>query len=108
MSEVAADARARLVAGTADMLGRRGLNAASVRELAKHAGAPLGSTYHYFPGGKYQLAAALFSNSSYALFAYLVVCNKLRFKNFSVLWRSRGSRCIGHRFQGGCLIQIGF
>lgn len=51
------DARARLVAGTADLLSRRGLNAASVREVAKHSQAPLGSTYHYFPGGKYQLAA---------------------------------------------------
>lgn len=39
------------------MLRRRGLNATSVRELAKHANAPLGSTYHYFPGGKYELAA---------------------------------------------------
>jgi AcrR family transcriptional regulator len=45
------------VAGAADMMSRRGLNATSVRELAKHAQAPLGSTYHYFPGGKYQLAA---------------------------------------------------
>ncbi|MGW6422706.1 TetR/AcrR family transcriptional regulator [Nocardia sp. NPDC055053] len=51
------DARDRLVAGAADMLRRRGLNATSVRELAKHSGAPLGSTYHYFPGGKSQLAA---------------------------------------------------
>ncbi|BDY29057.1 TetR/AcrR family transcriptional regulator [Mycolicibacterium mageritense] len=57
MPEATGDARGRLVAGTADMLRRRGLNAASVREVAKHAGAPLGSTYHYFPGGKYQLAA---------------------------------------------------
>lgn len=46
-----------MVAGAADMLRRRGLNATSVRELAKHSGAPLGSTYHYFPGGKSQLAA---------------------------------------------------
>ncbi|MEV5833853.1 TetR family transcriptional regulator [Nocardia sp. NPDC052112] len=51
------DARDRMVAGAADMLRRRGLNATSVRELAKHSGAPLGSTYHYFPGGKSQLAA---------------------------------------------------
>ncbi|MGH3582223.1 MAG: TetR/AcrR family transcriptional regulator [Mycobacterium sp.] len=51
------DARTRMVAGAADMIGRRGVNAASVRELAKHTGAPLGSTYHYFPGGKAQLAA---------------------------------------------------
>jgi AcrR family transcriptional regulator len=28
-----------------------------VRELAKYSRAPLGSTYHYFPGGKYELAA---------------------------------------------------
>ncbi|MFE7741871.1 TetR/AcrR family transcriptional regulator [Nocardia sp. NPDC057455] len=46
-----------MVAGAADMIRRRGLNATSVRELAKHAQAPLGSTYHYFPGGKAQLAA---------------------------------------------------
>jgi AcrR family transcriptional regulator len=49
--------RERIVAGAAEMLGRRGLNATSIRETAKHAGAPLGSTYHYFPGGKGQLAA---------------------------------------------------
>ncbi|WP_457214074.1 TetR/AcrR family transcriptional regulator [Mycobacteroides abscessus] len=48
--------RQRLVAGAADMISRRGLNATSVRELAKHASAPLGSTYHYFPGGKYDVA----------------------------------------------------
>ncbi|MGV0045206.1 TetR/AcrR family transcriptional regulator [Mycobacterium colombiense] len=45
-----------MVAGAADMISRRGLNATSVRELAKHTRAPLGSTYHYFPGGKYDLA----------------------------------------------------
>ncbi|MFQ6392534.1 TetR/AcrR family transcriptional regulator [Nocardia sp. KC 131] len=46
----------QLLAGAADMIRRRGLNTTSVRELAKHARAPLGSTYHYFPGGKTQLA----------------------------------------------------
>lgn len=50
-------ARDRMVSGAADMLGRRGPGATSVRELAKHAGAPLGSTYHYFPGGKAELVA---------------------------------------------------
>ena len=50
------DSRQKLVAGAADMIRRRGLNATSVRELAKHAHTPLGSTYHYFPGGKTQLA----------------------------------------------------
>lgn len=50
------DSRQKLVVGAAEMIRRRGLNATSVRELAKHAHAPLGSTYHYFPGGKTQLA----------------------------------------------------
>lgn len=57
MPENTTDSRQRMVVGAADMLRRRGLNATSVRELAKHAEAPLGSTYHYFPGGKYELAA---------------------------------------------------
>ncbi|PIM69397.1 TetR family transcriptional regulator [Streptomyces sp. JV178] len=48
--------RERIVAGAADMISRRGLSATSIREMAKHAEAPLGSTYHYFPEGKQQLA----------------------------------------------------
>lgn len=56
MTENTADSRQRMVIGAADMISRRGLNATSVRELAKHTRAPLGSTYHYFPGGKYDLA----------------------------------------------------
>lgn len=49
------DARQRMVAAAADMLARHGLNATSIRELAKRADAPLGSTYHHFPGGKHQV-----------------------------------------------------
>ncbi|CAM02225.1 TetR family transcriptional regulator [Saccharopolyspora erythraea NRRL 2338] len=56
MSASSQQPRLQLVAGAADMIRRRGLNATSIREVAKHAQAPLGSTYHYFPGGKRQLA----------------------------------------------------
>ena len=56
MAESSTPSRERIVAGAADMISRRGLNATSIRELAKHAKAPLGSTYHYFPEGKRQLA----------------------------------------------------
>lgn len=49
------DPKQRLINTAADLLRRRGLNSTSIRELAKHANAPLGSTYHYFPGGKPQL-----------------------------------------------------
>jgi len=56
VAKSSAPSRERIVAGAADLISRRGLNAASIRELAKHAKAPLGSTYHYFPEGKGQLA----------------------------------------------------
>ncbi|MFF4272370.1 TetR/AcrR family transcriptional regulator [Streptomyces sp. NPDC001536] len=56
MAKPSAPSRERIVAGAADLISRRGLNAASIRELAKHAKAPLGSTYHYFPEGKQQVA----------------------------------------------------
>ncbi|GAB2756348.1 TetR/AcrR family transcriptional regulator [Streptomyces bullii] len=56
MSKPSPTARERIVAGAADMISRRGLNATSIRETARHARAPLGSTYHYFPEGKQQLA----------------------------------------------------
>ncbi|OXY98738.1 TetR/AcrR family transcriptional regulator [Streptomyces diastatochromogenes] len=56
MARTGGPSRERIVAGAADLISRRGLNAASIREVAKHAEAPLGSTYHYFPEGKQQLA----------------------------------------------------
>lgn len=49
------NARQRVVTAAADMLARHGLNATSIREMAKRADAPLGSTYHHFPGGKQQM-----------------------------------------------------
>ncbi len=57
MVDPAESTRDRMVAGAADMLARRGPSAMSVRELARHADAPVGSTYHHFPGGKSQLCA---------------------------------------------------
>lgn len=52
------DVRHQLVLGAADLISRRGLRASTVRDLARHARTPEGSTYHYFPGGKQELAAA--------------------------------------------------
>jgi AcrR family transcriptional regulator len=50
------DTRRRMVHGAARAIGTRGVGAMSLRDLAREAGVPLGSTYHHFPGGKAQLA----------------------------------------------------
>jgi len=55
MTSHQSDARQRMVQTAAGMLARYGLNATSIREMAKRAKAPLGSVYHHFPDGKHQV-----------------------------------------------------
>lgn len=71
MNESPPDPRQRMVLAAADMLRQRGLNATSVREVAKLAQAPLGSTYHYFPGGKPQLISEAVQLSGEQVARYL-------------------------------------
>jgi len=83
--------RTQLVVGAADMLRRRGLHATSIREVARHSGAPLGSTYHYFPGGKDQLTteAVRFAGDTVAraLQGRLAAGPVEGLRSFLALWR---------------------
>ncbi|WP_443066210.1 TetR/AcrR family transcriptional regulator [Streptomyces sp. NBC_01262] len=96
-------ARDKIVAGAADMISRRGLNATSVRELAKHANAPLGSTYHYFPAGKQQVATAAVQYAdaavSRALRKELSAGPVAGLLGFLALWRGI---VLGSDFHAGC------
>ncbi|MCP3446121.1 TetR/AcrR family transcriptional regulator [Bradyrhizobium sp. CCGUVB14] len=49
------DTRVKMVAGAAELMSRRGVNATSVREVVRHTGTPRGSISHHFPNGKQQL-----------------------------------------------------
>jgi AcrR family transcriptional regulator len=61
-----APTRERLVDATAELLQRSGFHATGVKEIVERAGAPFGSMYHHFPGGKEQLAAAAITRSGLA------------------------------------------
>jgi TetR/AcrR family transcriptional repressor of lmrAB and yxaGH operons len=50
--------RAKLVAATASLMQRQGYHATGLAEIVDHSGAPRGSLYFYFPGGKEELAKA--------------------------------------------------
>src|SRR5213596_1158017 len=50
-----ADVRERMVVSTALLMRERGARATSIDDVLDHAGAPRGSVYHYFPGGRAQL-----------------------------------------------------
>lgn len=50
--------RAKLVTATAELLRRQGYHATGLSEIVAESGAPRGSLYFYFPGGKDELACA--------------------------------------------------
>lgn len=51
-------AREAMVSSAATLFRERGVAATSLRDVVDHAGAPRGSIYHHFPGGKAELADA--------------------------------------------------
>jgi AcrR family transcriptional regulator len=55
---MAADVRTQMIRGAVRLLARQGLQATSFSEVLEISGAPRGSVYHHFPGGKEQLIAA--------------------------------------------------
>ncbi|MGK2949672.1 MAG: TetR/AcrR family transcriptional regulator [Acidimicrobiales bacterium] len=52
-----ATTRERLITATAELFRRQGYNGTSLKQVTVAAGAPMGSLYHHFPGGKAELTA---------------------------------------------------
>jgi AcrR family transcriptional regulator len=52
------DAKDRLVVAALDLLRQSGLSGAGINNVVDASGAPKGSVYHYFPGGKHDLVAS--------------------------------------------------
>jgi AcrR family transcriptional regulator len=61
-----ADTRDRLLAATNESFRRRGYNGTSMKDVTSAARAPTGSLYHFFPGGKDELASAVLTSSGAA------------------------------------------
>jgi TetR/AcrR family transcriptional repressor of lmrAB and yxaGH operons len=55
---MAGDVRDRMIDGAVRLLAQRGLQATSFADVLELTGAPRGSVYHHFPGGKDQLVSA--------------------------------------------------
>src|SRR5919202_5104318 len=49
--------RERIVAAAAQLYGRYGYHGVGLKQVAAESGSPIGSLYHFFPGGKDELAA---------------------------------------------------
>jgi AcrR family transcriptional regulator len=93
-----------MVAGAADLMSRRGVNATSLREVVRHTGTPRGSIGHHFPRGKLQLIedAILFAGARIS--GPLEHLTRQRgavagLRAFIALWRQTLERT---KFQAGC------
>ena len=64
-----ADTRARLLSSAADLFQRQGFNGTSIKQITDDADATTGSLYHFFPGGKDELAAEAITTSGAAYLA---------------------------------------
>ncbi len=58
-----ASTRDRLLTSTNELFRTHGLNGTSLKQVTEAAGAPIGSLYHHFPGGKEELAEAVLRTS---------------------------------------------
>jgi AcrR family transcriptional regulator len=57
MIVITSDSRNRMIESAALLFREHGYSGTGFRDVIEHSGAPRGSIYHHFPGGKEQLAA---------------------------------------------------
>lgn len=57
MTVITSDSRNRMIESAALLFREHGYSGTGFRDVIEHSGAPRGSIYHHFPGGKEQLAA---------------------------------------------------
>src|SRR5438034_10078937 len=50
------DSRSKMIHAAAELFRQRGYHATTVSDVVRESGAPRGSTYFHFPGGKAELA----------------------------------------------------
>lgn len=102
---MASDVKRHMIERTAVLLAKKGLQGASFSEILEASGAPRGSLYHHFPGGKDELVLAALE---YAGDQALQVLNRLSGKparevaeTFLSLWRTVLARS---DFAAGCAV----
>lgn len=97
--------RDKLIAAMADALQRKGLHGVGLTELLEIAGAPKGSLYHHFPGGKSELAVAAIEHISQridGLFAQLFAHQADPLQALQLWFQGALQQLENSRFERGC------
>ncbi|WP_234356785.1 TetR/AcrR family transcriptional regulator [Streptomyces sp. NBRC 110028] len=106
MSPRRSDSRDRMILSAAALLREHGASATSIDRVLAHSGAPRGSVYHHFPGGRTQLideAVALAGDFIAGLIAAATQADDpvRAVDAFFALWRDR---LVESGFRAGCPI----
>ncbi|GAB1511461.1 TetR/AcrR family transcriptional regulator [Actinophytocola sp. KF-1] len=96
------DTRERMVRSAAELLREQGAAATSIDRVLAHSGAPRGSVYHHFPGGRAQLIEEAVALSG-DFIAGLIAADEPRavVGKFFSMWRRW---LVDSGFQAGCPI----
>ncbi len=94
-----------MIEGAAQLLSRRGLQATSFSEVLDHTGAPRGSLYHHFPGGKDEMIRAALDLVSQRMGQIIERKAAARAEEitdlFLRIWRSV---LVGSQLEAGCAV----
>jgi TetR/AcrR family transcriptional repressor of lmrAB and yxaGH operons len=71
---MSSNSRAAMIRSAASLIGSCGLSGTSFSDVLADSGAPRGSIYHHFPGGKKQLAGDAIGWTSAQVLAHLRAC----------------------------------
>jgi TetR/AcrR family transcriptional regulator, lmrAB and yxaGH operons repressor len=84
------DTRERMVASAAALLGQRGTSGTTVDAVLTHSGAPRGSVYHHFPGGRDEIVtdAVRFAAGQIALFIDPDLEPREALRRFAAFWKN--------------------
>jgi len=91
---MAASARTRMIQSAALLFRERGVEATALSDVIEHSGAPRGSIYHHFPGGKAELATAATEFAGDVIARAIVTAvdendPRLAVRRFVDLWRDQ-------------------
>lgn len=97
--------RERFLESTIFLMRRAGLSGAGINQVLKHSGAPKGSMYYHFPGGKLEMAAAalkLYGERVADAFENLLASRRRPGEKIRALFRGAGERLAQAGFEISC------
>ena len=104
-TRVASEVRQRMIDHAVVLLAQKGLQGASFNEVLQASGAPRGSLYHHFPGGKEELVLAAMDAAAERAEAFLAPVRgqpaDKAAEAFMALWRAVLTRS---GYEAGCAV----